>query len=129
MCHRIAFIPLHGPRLPPPPNALASNSNSNSGGEDNVFVFLEGRSKNAFVGGGAGSRSAVSDMEMEMEMETVECGGAILSLSISRDDRFAMANVRPFTVREWSEGVDVVFHFTSRFIPTVLRYYGIKRML
>ena len=67
-----------------------------------------------------------------MEMETVECGGAILSLSISRDDRFAMANVRPFTVREWREGVDVVCMITSlpgSMLYTVLRYYGIKRML
>ena len=29
---------------------------------------------------------------MGREMETVECGGAILSLSISRGDRFVMAN-------------------------------------
>ena len=35
---------------------------------------------------------------MVARMEKVECGGAVLSLSVSRDDRFVMANVRPFPV-------------------------------
>lgn len=52
-------------------------------------------------GGGGGSRSE----PMYARMEKVECGGAVLSLSVSRDDRFVMANVRPFPVSgRWGGG-------------------------
>lgn len=32
-------------------------------------------------------------------MEAIECGGAVLSVCLSHDDKFLMINVRPFTVR------------------------------
>lgn len=109
MCHRIAFIPLRGRRRTSPPRPSSNTSlSSSTDSEEDVFIRLVsggdgsegvcGGSGGVGGGGSEGSHPGSSGSAVA-RMETVECGGAVLSLSISRDDRFAMANVRPFAVR------------------------------
>lgn len=105
VCHKIAFIPLveqtaansgvdregFAAKVEAPADDAALDGH---GGEDDVFVSMGAQGGNS--GGGSNpSRSKT----VASRMEKVECGGAVLSLGISRDDRFVMVNVRPFVVR------------------------------
>lgn len=65
-------------------------------------MFIHGR-RGGGGGGGGGDAEGDGDASVEPKIsakrvEGVECGGAVLSLAVSRDDRFVMANVRPFMV-------------------------------
>ncbi|CAN0231647.1 unnamed protein product, partial [Laminaria digitata] len=94
LCHQIAFIPLRRPTASPTPGALGNGGGGGDGEGEGARAAAA-----AVVGGGGGrggGGGGVRSEPMIARMEKVECGGAVLSLSVSRDDRFVMANVRPF---------------------------------
>ncbi len=125
MCNRIAFLPLvedphrvppHPHSQVPPPHrpssqpaaagaAQPADDVDDRGGEYDVFIRA-GLGSGGGGGGGDGEGDRDAPLEPRISakrVEGVECGGAVLSLTVSKDDRFVMANVRPFMVRSVSE--------------------------
>lgn len=126
MCHRVAFIPLvEQPSVTPtstsPPKrvpsaannagvrgaeeatrAVAEEADADGSGSVEYDVFIRmarGAGSNGSGNGGDSDGDGHEEQRVfPARMEAVECGGAVLSLSISRDDRFVMVNVRPFMV-------------------------------
>ena len=72
--------------------AAGVGDDDGGGGKYDVFI-------RAGRGGGEGDGEGPLEPRISARpIEGVECGGAVLSLAVSRDDRFVMANVRPFMV-------------------------------
>lgn len=101
------------PHQPSPSGQAADGEGAGQGGggaggaaapdatDHDVFIRRIGPTCCNTGGGGGGASGGQPNFEpAKAKMETVECGGAVLSLSVSRDDRFIMANVRPFAVSE-----------------------------
>lgn len=80
-------------------SGAAGGSAAADAADHDVFIRRVGPTCCNADGRGGGPSGGQPDFESAIgKMETVECGGAVLSLSVSRDDRFVMANVRPFAV-------------------------------
>lgn len=105
MCHRVAFIPLGEARASPPkststrpaamsPGDPSGGSDDDESGDDEKDVFIH-----VLRSGSGGDAASLQPKVTARRMEAVECGGAVLSLAVTRDDRFIMVNVRPFMVR------------------------------
>ncbi|CBJ27319.1 expressed unknown protein [Ectocarpus siliculosus] len=105
MCHRVAFIPLGEARASPPkststrpaaispgdPGVSDDDDDGGGSGDDEKDVFIR-----VLRSGSGGDAASLQPKVTARRMEAVECGGAVLSLSVTRDDRFIMVNVRPF---------------------------------
>ncbi|CAN0040928.1 unnamed protein product [Ectocarpus fasciculatus] len=99
MCHRVAFIPLGEARASPPKSAMSpgeprgsdDDDDDDGSGDDEKDVFIH-----VLRSGSGGDAASLQPKVTARRMEVVECGGAVLSLSVTRDDRFIMVNVRPF---------------------------------
>ncbi|CAM9779697.1 unnamed protein product [Ectocarpus sp. 8 AP-2014] len=102
MCHRVAFIPL-GEATASPPKSTSTRPAAMSPGDPGVSDDDDGSGddeKDVFIhvlqSGTGGDAASLQPKVTARRMEAVECGGAVLSLSVTRDDRFIMVNVRPF---------------------------------
>lgn len=125
ICHRISFIPLKGSGLETasPRRARAGGSpariNTSSRGNRGVAAWASSvpwqhdgaRWERVESGSDGGEGKPGANVHIRLQgsypggervtsarMQSIECGGALLSLCVSRDDRLVMANVRPFAV-------------------------------
>lgn len=113
LCHRISFIPL---KL----SGVASHSQQRGETPWKHTGPLSGVADSAAPGAGDSGDGDCPEADVHVRfqtgdgdeervtsarMESIECGGALLSLCVSRDDRLVIANVRPFTVRASEECV------------------------